>query len=106
MISGFRMQANSQGIAVGGQVGLNINERRVYPIYNWPSKSVLSFVRARRVPPAADLGDTNTTNLDPSQHAVVESLKTKYPRDYRRLLEVFPNARATSDIPTLEEAYS
>ncbi len=106
MISGFRMQANSQGIAVGGQVGLNINERRVYPIYNWPSKSVLSFVRARKVPPAADLGDTNTTNLDPSQHAVVESLKTKYPRDYRRLLEVFPNARATSDIPTLEEAYS
>lgn len=98
MISAFRMQANSEGVAVGGRVGLNVKERRVYPICDWTTDEVHSFVRARGVPPAANLGSANTINMDPSQPGVMEQLKRLYPADYHRVREVFPNARATSDI--------
>lgn len=97
MITSFRAQVNAAGVVTGARVGLNLKERRVFPIASWSARDVLAFVRARRLPPAASFGSTNTTNLDPSQPIVVECLKRYYPRDYARLLEVFPNARALSD---------
>lgn len=97
MITSFRAQRNAAGVVTGGRVGLNLKERRVFPIASWSAHDVLAFARARKLPPAASFGAVNTTNLDPAQPIVVECLKRYYPRDYERLLEVFPNARALSD---------
>lgn len=97
MITSFRAQVNAAGVVTGARVALNLKERRVFPIASWSARDVLAFVRARNLPPAASFGATNTTNLDPAQPIVVECLKRYYPRDYARLLEVFPNARALSD---------
>lgn len=96
MLSSFRLQKNASGIATGATPGYNVKEMRVYPIYNWTTADVLAYNRARNVPPAAPLGNVNTTNLDPSQPMVVEALKNYNRADYQRLLEWFPNARDES----------
>lgn len=98
MLSSFRMQKNEAGVVTGARPGLNVKERRVYPVFDWTTDDVLAYARASGCPPAADLGGLNTMNLDPRNPEVVERLKVKYPRDYARLLEVFPQALASSEL--------
>jgi hypothetical protein len=97
MISGFRKQKDASGIATGGAVGLNVKERRVYPVHDWTAQDVLSYCSATGVLPAAPLGGLNTTNLDPSNPKVMAVVRDRYPRDYEKVLAVFPGARAEGD---------
>ena len=97
MISGFRKQKDAFGIATGGAVGLNMKERRVYPVHDWTADDVLAYCRATNCPPAAPLGGKNTTNLDPSNPQVMAVLRDRYPRDYEKVLAIFPGARAEGD---------
>jgi hypothetical protein len=58
---------------------------------------VLSYCSATGVLPAAPLGGLNTTNLDPSNPKVMAVVRDRYPRDYEKVLAVFPGARAEGD---------
>lgn len=94
MLSSFRKQAGLGGVATGGAVGFNVKERRVYPLHDWTTSDVLAYCRVKRVPPPPPLGGLNTMNLDPSQPKVMGVLRRLYPKDYEKVLSVFPYARA------------
>ena len=93
MLSSFRKQTDASGVATGGAVGLNPKERRVYPLHDWCKDDVLSYCRARKCPPPSNFGESNTTNLDPSAPKYMRYLRDHYPRDYAKVLEIFPGAR-------------
>lgn len=98
MISSFRLQQTDAGVATGGSVGFNPKQRRVFPVHDWTAQEVLAFARARKIPPAAQFGGINGSDLDPAEPASVETLKRLYPRDYERFMEMFPSALATSEL--------
>lgn len=91
MLSSFRLQA-SDGVASGGRVGLNVKDRRVYPVHDWSADEVLAYCRAKKLPPAAPIGGKNGSNLEPRDALAVAALKKLYPRDYEKFIAVFPNA--------------
>lgn len=93
MISSFRLQRDAMGFATGGCVGLSPKERRVFPVHDWTANEVLAFARARRCPPAAPIGKTNGSNLEPADALAVAALRRLYPSDYARFVRLFPNAR-------------
>lgn len=97
MLSGFRKQHDETGRATGGAVGLNPKERRVYPLHDWCKDDVLSYCRARGCPPPSQFGEANTTNLDPSNPDYMRYMRDHYPRDYQKVLEIFPGARCAEE---------
>lgn len=81
--------------------------RRVWPIYDWSTRDVLSYLRGRRLPlpprVGADTGSVNGTtgiNLFPDS---LLWLKRNYPDDYAKVLAFFPHAEV--QVRRLEMGY-
>lgn len=89
MLTSFRRQP-------GGREGLNVNEMRVYPVFDWSAKEVLAYCRAHDLPPAADLGKRNNAGIDPGIPESMRALRDLYPADFERVCAVFPLARAVA----------
>lgn len=97
MLTSFRSQVSEHGIPLGGLQGLNMKEKRIYPLHDWKSNEVLSYCRSQRLPPAADLGQKNNAGVDPSSPQFMGAMKRFYPADYLKVLEQFPLAAAAAD---------
>jgi len=72
-----------------GRAGYLEKERRVYPLWNWSSKDVFAYLRARRIPLPVQLGKGDVSGVDLTLPAM-SVLKEHYPDDYARVREVFP----------------
>lgn len=76
-----------------GGLPIDVARKRVYPISSWSHRDVYAYVRAKKialVPPFGS-GRNSEVGFDP---VTIRELKTKYPRDYSRFLEMFPYAEA------------
>lgn len=99
MLSQFRRQQDSRGLPTGGDLGFNPKERRLYPICDWSSKEVYDYCRLMKLPAAADLGRSNSSGINPGDHPTMKALRDNYPKDFAKLLEIFPQAAAVAESP-------
>lgn len=73
--------------------GIDEKNRRVFPIAFWKSSTVYNYLKRKKIlfPPdyainGASFGSLNAKHL--------RAIKTRFPSDYRKILEVFPYAEA------------
>lgn len=76
--------------------GINEAWRRAWPVWNWSTAHVYAYLKARKIPAPERFGSTRKAggsgiSLDP---ACLLQLKKGHPRDYAKILEVFPGAEA------------
>ncbi len=73
--------------------GLDTSGRRAYPIWKWTKADVYSYIRARGWPVSEVIGDglQGGVGLHPK---TLLWLRSHYPSDYRKILDVFPLAEA------------
>lgn len=79
------------GVPLGGKIGLDMQQRRVFPAATWSTKDVLAYNRIKCVPPPAQLGKANQGGLDLSEKCMTwlwEHAKD----DYYKVIDVFPLA--------------
>lgn len=92
-------------MSTGGEIGLNPKERRVYPLCDWATADVLAYCRGMRLPPAADLGKTSTSGVNPGDGPCMLAMRKHYPKDFERVVARFPNARAVAEAAAAEAAH-
>lgn len=69
--------------------------RRMYPLQFWSAKGVLAYIAIKRLPaPVRLTGKKNMDGFDLTA-PIMQLLRSKYPDDYRRVLEVFPYVSTT-----------
>lgn len=68
---------------------------RVYPLYQWSTRDVYSFLRTKQLPIPSMFGATinNTSGLSLSAECLL-FLRTNFPNDYDRVCKVFPYAKS------------
>jgi len=65
--------------------------KRLWPIYDWKTAQVLTYLAARRIPVARNLWRANMDGV--SLHPLaLAALKKRCPSDYAKVLKVFPMA--------------
>lgn len=99
MLSQFRRQLDANGRPTGGDLGFNPKERRLYPICDWSTKEVYAYARLMNLPPAADLGKSNSSGINPGDPITMRALRDNYPKDFAKLCELFPLAAAVAEGP-------
>lgn len=78
--------------------GIDEKAHRVYPLWQWSKRDVYAYLRAKRIPLPTRLDDRaqwNTSGIRLSPDTI-RALKTKFPADYKKILEVFPYAEAVA----------
>lgn len=65
--------------------------RRVYPLWRWNEASVMSYLRARKIPPPPKLTILKRAMTGVSfQEDALLAIREKFPDDFAKILEVFP----------------
>ena len=93
---GHRMTDSIERVAMLKRIGgLDVPGRRVYPLWRWNEASVVSYLRARKIPTPPKL-----TILRRSMNGVsfeedtLLAIRDKFPDDYAKIVEVFPYSPA------------
>lgn len=68
---------------------ISVDERKVYPVYDWKQADVLDFIKAHGVPLIRDY-DIWRRSFDGLKYQFLFGLKKHYPEDYERAKEFFP----------------
>jgi sulfate adenylyltransferase subunit 2 len=75
--------------------GVDANARRLYPVYDWSTDDILSYLRGRNIPVPLRVGydgeQRNSSGFNLSKESLAW-LKRRSPKDYARVLDVFPYA--------------
>ena len=93
----LRKLRNDEAAKTGRQLGgVDTKFRRVYPIWDWKTKDVYSFMKVRKIPISAPLGQrykgqSSGIGITAPQ---LTWLCREHPEDFARLEAIFPYARA------------
>lgn len=82
-----------------GSAGFLEKFQRIYPIWDWVPEDVISYLRIRKIPVPGMFGAKihNTSGVSPNSTQCLEWLKQFYPKDYQKLVAVFPFAKSLLD---------
>lgn len=72
---------------------INLHSHQVYPLAWWNREEVLDYLRVRRLPRPPTFGRQEQGGVD-FHPDTYEFLRTRYPEDWSKWLEVFPYAEA------------
>lgn len=71
--------------------GVEQKWKRLWPIWDWKTAQVLTYLKARKIPVQKNLWRANMDGI--SLHPLaLKAIKDRCPSDYRKILEVFPLA--------------
>ncbi len=91
MLSSFRAHKDDEGHQ--GQIGLDVRFRNLYPIAQWNTKDVYSYMTWNNLPHPAKLGDGVCTGAGLGAKSLA-MIKLQFPACYARIVEEFPLAEA------------
>lgn len=72
-----------------GQGGLNLAQKRAYPLWDWKARDVFSYMGARRIPRPPSFGITNASGLN-FRLPTLKWLRANYPDDLEKLKVIYP----------------
>jgi 3'-phosphoadenosine 5'-phosphosulfate sulfotransferase (PAPS reductase)/FAD synthetase len=76
--------------------GIEEPQFRIFPIYDWHTNEVVSYLRSKRIPMPPRIGragESGTSGFE-LRAPCLRWLRDNYPDDYQKVLEVFPHAEA------------
>lgn len=85
--------SRSRSIILSRTKGIDFNSQRVFPLRRWRRRDVLVYLHHVGIPLPPSLGRKEQGGVD-LHRDVVLYLKTYYPKDLKKFLEVFPYAEA------------
>lgn len=76
--------------------GLEEPQYRMFPIYDWHTTEVVSYLRAKRIPLPPRIGSSGQSGTSGFELRApcLRFLRDNYPDDYQKVLEVFPHAES------------
>lgn len=74
--------------------GIAVNQRRVYPLWNWKERDVYGYLHANKLPVARKVGGGKVSGGVSLQPQRLGWLKREFPDDYQRVIAQFPMAAA------------
>jgi 3'-phosphoadenosine 5'-phosphosulfate sulfotransferase (PAPS reductase)/FAD synthetase len=73
--------------------GINFDQKRVYPLWDWRKRDVYSYLGAKRLPIPCSFGKEGMAGVDLGPDTL-RYMRQHYPEDYAKVLRVFPFAEA------------
>lgn len=75
--------------------GVNTKQHRLYPLWEWVPKDVISYLKAKGIRLPEQLGATTNVSGVDLRPDTLRQIRDHYPEDFARLLEIFPYAEAS-----------
>lgn len=87
--------------------GLMKKQRRIYPIWDWKPVDVFAYIRQKRIPVPPMFGSRidKTSGVAPGSAECMLYLKNHHPRDYQRIVSVFPGVETLAYRDELRASY-
>lgn len=94
VVLGYRLHDSLQRSALIKSGGIvDPKTKRVYPIAPWHARQVVTYIKTHRLPVVPSLGSDDTSGMDLAPRPLL-ALAERFPRDFARVLEVFPDVEA------------
>ena len=79
--------------------GVITHLRKVYPLWNWTAPDVYHYIKSAKIPAPEQYTESDTTGFTLAPNSLLY-LRSKYPDDYKKVIEMFPFA----EVQLLREA--
>ena len=91
---GIRANDSIQRMAMlKATTAIDTTSKRIYPIADWTTAEVYAYLRAKKIPLPTKLGNRRMSDVG-LNGPILSQVKRDFPRDYAKILEVFPYAEA------------
>jgi phosphoadenosine phosphosulfate reductase len=74
--------------------GINRKQQRIYPLMDWSSRDVYSYLRVRKIPPPPNFGRKTVTGINFRPETLIW-MRDKFPEDFAKLEVAFPFLQAS-----------